>query len=87
MWSKGEDIITFVDESLYLSYSKSTWWIDSGAPTHVANSMQGMSTSKILTRGARTIKVANDIDAAVEAIGDLPIKLKDGFTLQLDDVL
>jgi hypothetical protein len=24
MWSKGEDIITFVDESLYLSYSKST---------------------------------------------------------------
>jgi hypothetical protein len=87
MWSKGEDIIKFVDESLYLSYSKSTWWIDSGATTHVANSMQGMSTSKILTRGARTIKVANGIEAAVEAIGDLPIKLKDGFTLQLHDVL
>jgi hypothetical protein len=72
---------------MYLSYSKSTWWIDSGATTHVANSMQGMSTRKILTRGARTIKVANGIDAAVEAIGDLPIKLKDGFTLQLHDVL
>ena len=25
---KGEDTITFVDESLYLSYDKSTWWID-----------------------------------------------------------
>jgi hypothetical protein len=87
MWSKGEDIITFVDESLYLSYSKSTWWIDSGATTHVANSMQGMSTSRILTRGARTIKVANGVEAAVEAIGDLPIKLKDGLTLQLHDVL
>ena len=27
---RGEDIITFIDESLYLSYAKSTWWIDSG---------------------------------------------------------
>ena len=27
---RGEDIITFIYESLYLSYSKSTWWIDSG---------------------------------------------------------
>ena len=26
---KGEDIITCIDESLYLSYTKSTWWIDS----------------------------------------------------------
>jgi hypothetical protein len=46
-----------------------------------------LSTSKILTRGARTIKVANDVEAAVEAIGDLPIKLKDGFTLQLHVIL
>ena len=36
---KGEDIITFIDESLYLSYTKSTWWIDSGATIHVANSL------------------------------------------------
>jgi hypothetical protein len=36
---KGEDIITFVDESLYLSYAKSTWWIDSGATIHIANSL------------------------------------------------
>ena len=36
----GEDLITFVDESLFLSYAKSTWWIDSGATVHVANSLQ-----------------------------------------------
>jgi hypothetical protein len=36
---KGEDIITFVDESLYLSYAKSTWWIDSGATIYVTNSL------------------------------------------------
>jgi hypothetical protein len=34
---KSEDIITFIDESLYLSYVKSTWWIDLGATIHVAN--------------------------------------------------
>jgi molybdopterin converting factor small subunit len=36
---QGEDHATFVDESLFLSYSKSTWWIDSCATIHVANSL------------------------------------------------
>ena len=36
---KGEDIVTFIDEALYLSYDKSTWWIDSGATIHVTNSL------------------------------------------------
>jgi hypothetical protein len=30
-----EDHVTFVDESLFLSYAKSTWWIDSSAIIHV----------------------------------------------------
>jgi hypothetical protein len=40
MEKKGENIITFINESLYVQYSKSTWWIDSGATVHVANSLQ-----------------------------------------------
>jgi hypothetical protein len=36
---QGDDHVTFIDESLFLSYSKSTWWIDSGATIHVANSL------------------------------------------------
>jgi hypothetical protein len=36
---RGDKFITFVDESLYLCYAKSTWWVDSGATTHVANSL------------------------------------------------
>jgi large exoprotein involved in heme utilization and adhesion len=39
MAKKGENIITFVNESLYVQYSKSTWWIDSGETVHVANSL------------------------------------------------
>ena len=40
MKKKGENIITFVNESLYVMFSKSIWWIDLGATIHVANSLQ-----------------------------------------------
>jgi hypothetical protein len=46
-----------------------------------------MHSWRILTKGERIIKVANDVKAEVEAIGELPIKMKDGFTLHLHDVL
>ena len=84
---KGEDIITFVDESLYLIYAKSTWWIESGATIHVANLLQGFHTRRTLQRGERHIKVTNGVKAEVEAIGDLPLELNDGFVLKLSDVL
>jgi hypothetical protein len=84
---QGEDHVTFVDESLFLSYSKSTWWIDSGATIHVANSLQGFHTKRTLRRGERSIRVANSVDAEVEAIGELPLKLNNGFILRLHNVL
>jgi hypothetical protein len=83
----GEDLVTFVDESLYISYEKSTWWIDSGATIHVANSLQGFHTRRTLQRGERTIKVANGVQADVEAIGDFTLALLNGFVLRLSDVL
>ena len=75
------------DESLYLSYAKSTWWIDSGATVHVVNLLQGFRTRKTLQRGERRIKVANRVEAQVEAIEDLSLELVDGFLLKLSDVL
>ena len=84
---KGKDYITFVDESLFLNYEKSTWWIDSGATVHVANSLQGFRTSRIVPRGERSIRVANGVEAEVEAIGELPLELNKGFILHLNNVL
>ena len=81
------DIITFIDVSLYLSYAKSIWWIDSGATIHVANSLQGFHTRRTLQRGERHIKVTNGVQAEVEAIVDLSLELDDGFRLQLSDIL
>jgi hypothetical protein len=40
-----------------------------------------------LPRGERTIRVANGEEAEVEAIGELPLEISDGFTLYLYDVL
>ena len=47
---------------------KSTWWIDSGANMHVANALQGASMRRSLPSGRRRIKVANGLEAEVEAI-------------------
>ena len=66
---------------MYLSYAKYTWWIDSGATVHVANSLQGFHTRRTLQRGERRIKIANRVEAEVEAIGDLSLELDDGFVL------
>jgi hypothetical protein len=38
--NKCKDLITSIDESLYLDYSSCTWWIDSGATIHAINSLQ-----------------------------------------------
>jgi hypothetical protein len=87
MNKQGEDHVTFIDESLFLSYSKSTWWIDSGATIHVANFLQGFHTRRTLRRGERSIRVANGVEAEVEAIGELPLELNNGFILHLHNVL
>ena len=70
-----------------VQYSKSTWWIDSGATVHVANSLQGFRSTRTTQRSERHVKVANGVRADVEAVGDISLELVDGFTLLLIDVL
>jgi hypothetical protein len=84
---QGEDHVTFVDESLFLSYAKSTWWIDSGPTIHVANSLQEFHMRRTLQRGERSIRVANGVEAEVEAIGELLLEFNNGLILHLHNVL
>jgi hypothetical protein len=86
MAKKGENIISFINESLYIDYSKSTWWIDSGATIHVANSLQGFRSTRTTQRSERQIRVANGVQADVEAVGDVHLELDTGFVLILRDV-
>jgi hypothetical protein len=87
MEKKGENIISFVNESLYIDYSTTTWWIDSGATIHVANLLQGFRSTRITQRSERQIKVANRAQADVEAVGDVHLELDTGFIMILRDVL
>jgi hypothetical protein len=63
------------------------WWIELGTTIHIANSLQGFHMRRTLQRGERSIRVANGVEAEVEAIGELPLELNDGFVLKLTDVL
>ena len=84
---KGTDVITFVEESLYVNYATNTWWIDSGATIHITNSLQGFDMRRTLRRGERTIRVANGVEADAEALGDFILILHTGVKLLLRDVL
>jgi hypothetical protein len=84
---QGEDHVIFIDESLFLSYSRSTWWIDSCATIHVVNSLQGFHMRQTLRKGERSIRVTNGVDAEVEAIRELLLELNNGFILRLNNVL
>jgi hypothetical protein len=87
MMKKGTDEITFIDEMLYTDFSCTSWWIDSGATAHVANSMQRLDMIQTITSGARRIKVANGVEVDVEAVGSLTLELHTGFHLHLNNVL
>jgi hypothetical protein len=87
MEKKGENIISFVNESLYIDYSKTTWWIDSRATIHVANSLQEFRSTRTTQKSERQIKVANRAQADVEAVGDVHLELDTGFIIILRDVL
>jgi len=79
--------VTFIDESLYLDLPTNTWWIDSGATVHVANSLQRFHMKRTLPKGERSIRVANGLEVGVDAIGDIALELDDRFILFLRNVL
>lgn len=62
-----------------------TWWIGSGATTHVSATMQDCLRSRKPIDAERYIYVGNGNKAAVEAIGVFRILLDTGFYLELEE--
>ena len=87
MAKNGKDIVSFVNESFYEKFSKSTWWIDSGATIHVANSLQGFHSTRTIKINEGRVEVANGVQEDVEAIGDISLDLANGSMILLSDVL
>ncbi|RVW46052.1 Retrovirus-related Pol polyprotein from transposon TNT 1-94 [Vitis vinifera] len=56
-----------------------TWWIDTGATTHISVTMQGCLRSRMPTDGERYIYVGNGNKATVKAIGLFRLQLDSGY--------
>ena len=67
------------------SVPKHTWWIDSGATTHISVSMQGCLSSRKPNDGERYIFIGNGKKVEVEEIGIFRLLLKSGTYLDLNE--
>ena len=79
-------ILTLVCSEVNLaSVPRNTWWIDSGATTHISVSMQGCLSYRKPSDGERHIFVGDGQPVEVEAIGHFRLLLGTGFYLDLKD--
>ncbi|MDD0148368.1 GAG-pre-integrase domain-containing protein, partial [Shigella flexneri] len=62
------------------------WWIDSGSPIHITNSLQGFIRRRIPKSDEVNLCVGNGMRVAVKAIGTLKLDLGLGKLLVLDNV-
>ena len=58
-----------------LNVEPQSWWIDSGSPIHVTNSLQGFIRKRIPKSDEVNLRVGNGMRVAVKAIGTLKLDL------------
>ena len=80
---KGKLLTLVCSEVNLASVPKDTWWVDSGATTHISMSMQGCLWSRPPTDAERFIFVGDGKKVPVEAIGNFKLLLKTGVYLDL----
>ena len=82
---KGMILSLVCSEVNLTSVPRHTWWIDSGATTHISVSMQGCLWSRKPNDAERCIYVGDGKAASVEAIGTFRLLLKTGCFLDLEE--
>ena len=64
---------------------RDTWWIDTGATTHISVTMQACHSIRLPIDGERYIYTGNGKKAQVQAIGTFQLMLDYGFILILEN--
>jgi hypothetical protein len=82
---KGTLLILVCFEVNLTSVPRHTWWIDSGATTHISVSMQGCLNCRKPSDGERYIYVGDGKSVEVEAIVTFRLLLKTGTYLDLEE--
>ncbi|CAL8989829.1 unnamed protein product [Prunus brigantina] len=85
---KGKkNFVSVVYESNIVEVLSDSWWLDSGATVHVANSLQGFKSKRVPSRDDLKVFVGNGERVKVEFIGLASLVLDYGFVLDLVDVV
>ena len=84
---KGTLLNLVCSEVNLTSVPKHTWWIDSGATTHISVSMQGYLSCRKPNDGERYIFVGDGKKVEVEAIGIFRLLLNSSTYLDLNETL
>jgi len=80
---KGKFLALICSEVNLAFVPKDTWWVYSGATTHISVTMQGCLWSRLPSDDERFIFVGDGKKVAVEAIGTFRLQIKIGFCLDL----
>ena len=70
-------------ESNLSKVPSNTWWFDSGATTHVSNTMQGFLTFKSTNLNDNFLFMGNRMKAPIEGMGTYRLVLDSGCHLDL----
>ena len=84
---KGTFLTLVCSKTNLASVPRNTWWIDSGATTHICVSVQGCLSYRLPSDAQRCIYVGDGKTVAVEAIGHFRLLTKTGCYLNLLDTL
>ena len=64
-----------------------TWWLDTGATTHVSNVMQGYLNLHQMSKSESFLFMGNKMKARIEGVGTYRIVLDTGYCLDLEKCL
>ena len=62
-----------------------SWWLDSGSPIHIANSLQGFITKRQPSEGEIKLHVGNGVNVDVLFIGTVVFHFRSGFRIILEN--
>jgi hypothetical protein len=77
----GNLLAFFCLESSLIDVPLSSWWFDSGATIHIANSLQGFKSKRRPSEDEKYLYVGNGVQVEIELIGVVSLKLESGYEL------
>ena len=89
-WFEKRGIFHYVSvffESNLAEVPNNTWWLDSGATTHVSNMMQRFITIRTTNPASDFLFMGNRMKAPIEGIGTYRLVLDSGYQLDLSETI